>query len=54
MQHRVSLCMSGALLALVGTGSLAAQDANEPSFSEQIDLEGPAPDPAMEIALAAL
>ena len=54
MQHRVSLCMSGALLALVGTGSLAAQDANEPAFSEQIDLEGPAPDPAMEIALAAL
>ncbi|MEO0689615.1 MAG: dipeptidase [Pseudomonadota bacterium] len=42
------------ILALVLSSGLAAQNAAGPDLAEQLDLEGPAPDPALEAALAAL
>ena len=62
MQHSVFFQMCVAAVALTTTANLAAQPAPQPqseatpeaTLAEKLDLEGPAPDPAMEAALAAL
>ncbi|MEL6737764.1 MAG: dipeptidase [Pseudomonadota bacterium] len=55
---RTRLVPVAAIAALALGAPLAAQNADqpesEPALAEQLDLEGPAPDPAMEAALAAL
>ncbi|MEM6857968.1 MAG: dipeptidase [Pseudomonadota bacterium] len=56
MQHasRLLALIIAAAVSLGLSPSLTAQEAEELNLAEQLDLEGPAPDPAMEAALAAL
>ncbi|MEM1194508.1 MAG: dipeptidase [Pseudomonadota bacterium] len=54
MQHASPLHLLAALVALALPLCVSAQEAPESSLAERLDLEGPAPDPALEAALAAL
>ena len=56
MQHafRLPTLIIAVAVSLGLAPALTAQEAQEPNLAEQLNLEGPAPDPAMEAALAAL